>query len=713
MRALPTAAALVLLVSPEAPAQEARLETTVHAPPRLDDRSSEPGDPAVETLAGDDLARSGATTLAGALSRAPGIDLADEQGNPVQQGLRLDGFELGPVTGVSQGVSVYLDGVRLNDPAVEQLDFELVPLEDLARVEWVRAPAPLGGSNALGGTLQLFTRRGGRRLEAEVTSEVGTRADARLRGMLGGPIGPLDAYASVLLFEDPGWRQASAARGVRAFGKLGLRTDALDATLSYQFQEDRVQQPGSLPESLLALDRTANYSAGDRFVPLVHLLTLNARGRVAPGVSLSATAWVRVFRGDQSNANLSAPDTALAERTTSTGGTLQVDGRFRMGPFRNRWLLGVDASESWVDVDVQQRPNAGFTEDAQGRPLPRLAAALSDARLAVAGFLSDTLELSEGALRGLSLSVSARLDHLAHDIVDTTPDTPGAASARRSYTRLVPAVTLAQALPGRWTLSAAYGQGFRAPAFLELTCADPAAPCIGLQAGLAPDASAGPLRPVVSETCAAGVTGAPLDWLGLRLWAFHTDVRDDIFGLVLPGGTEVFFQNVERTRRLGLVASFSVSGSRAGLEASYALVRATFEDDAVLATPRIPEGTEQVHAGNLLPLAPVHRGGLGGWVRPWPWLTLGARVSAVGPQFLRGDAANVTPRLPGYALLDATLDLRWGAWNAGLAVQNLLGAQYETFGTYAPDARLPGSPVSRFLTPGPPRHVLFRLGWQA
>ena len=39
------------------------------------------------------------------------------------------------VTGVPQGVSVFLDGVRINEPTVEEVNFDLIPLDDLERLE--------------------------------------------------------------------------------------------------------------------------------------------------------------------------------------------------------------------------------------------------------------------------------------------------------------------------------------------------------------------------------------------------------------------------------------------------------------------------------------------------------------------------------------------------------------------------------------------------
>jgi len=95
-----------------------------------------------------------------------------------------------------------------------------------------------------------------------------------------------------------------------------------------------------------------------------------------------------------------------------------------------------------------------------------------------------------------------------------------------------------------------YAEGFRAPSFLELTCASPATICPGLQAGVAPDP---PLKPVKARNYEVGVRARPWPWLrGGSLSLYRTDVRDDIF-LVSPTGTVgLFFQNIGDTRRQGV-----------------------------------------------------------------------------------------------------------------------------------------------------------------
>src|SRR6267143_935899 len=58
------------------------------------------------------------------------------------------------------GFSVFLDGVRLNEPTVEEVNFDLIPLEDVERIEVIRGPSVLFGRNTLGGAINLVTRRG-------------------------------------------------------------------------------------------------------------------------------------------------------------------------------------------------------------------------------------------------------------------------------------------------------------------------------------------------------------------------------------------------------------------------------------------------------------------------------------------------------------------------------------------------------------------------
>ncbi len=685
-------------------------EIVVAAPARLLDNWAA-GDPvSVEVVSSKQLQSSGARTIQDALQRLSGVHLSDEQGNAAQQDLSIRGLTASPVTGLPQGLSVFLDGVRVNEPAVEEVNFDLIPLGDVERIEIIRGPHAVFGRNTLGGAIHLVTRRGSGCPEAEAEVEGGSSRYQQMTARVGGPLGPLDGYLSADQSSGGGWREGGAARGLRALAKLGLRRADTDATLSYQFQRDLLQEPGSLPSSMLREDRSRNYTPGDFFRPELHLATLNARQRLSRRVSLALNGFFRALDGQQFNASWLAADTRLFNATRSLGGTVQLDHRAALGALRNQLTSGVEATRSSVHITVHQEPNARFATSGDGLPLPRVTSDVSDAQLAVAAFVQEQLRVASGPFAGLAATAALRFDRVAHALVDASPDDPGKATGDAAFRSWVPAAGLRWAFAPRWLASASYSGGFRAPAFLELTCADPAAPCIGLQSGVAPDTSLAPLRPVRSRSLEAGVSASPLDDLTVTLAAFRIDLHDDIFAVTAPGTTRVVFQNVGDTRRQGLELAVRGAVGRVEVEGSWAYTLATFESDLTLATPRT-SGVETVERGAELPLNPRHRVNVGCRVRALRWLDLSAGLQVVGSQVFLGDEANVAPKLAPYAVVRAGAEVHWRTWTAFVRASNLLDSRYEVFGTFAANGRVAGEPIEPFLTPGPPLRVFAGLRW--
>jgi iron complex outermembrane recepter protein len=345
-------------------------------------------------------------------------------------------------------------------------------------------------------------------------------------------------------------------------------------------------------------------------------------------------------------------------------------------------------------------------------PLPRTTSDVSDDQLAAGAYVQDELRVAAGPLGGLAATAALRFDWIAHDIVDASPDDPGKATGRAEYASLVPALGLRWAFGPRWAAFASYSGGFRAPAFLELTCSRADSPCIGLQAGVAPDTSFTRLHPVRARALEVGIKASPLDALSLGLTAFRIDLHDDIFAATLFGTTNVVFQNVGDTRRQGLEARLRGEAGPVTLEGNYAYTLATFESDVPsLATPRAPGGTESVARGAELPMSPRHRVGLGGRVHALSWLDLSLGLQVVSGQHYLGDEVDAGPRLPPYAVLGAGLEARWRTWTAFARATNLLDSRYEIFGTYGTNGRVASRPIEPFLTPAAPLRVFAGLRW--
>jgi iron complex outermembrane recepter protein len=649
---------------------------------------------AVDSVRGEEARATRPSVLPDALEHHPGATLQNEQGNPFQPNLTIRGFTASPVTGLPQGVSVFLDGVRLNEPTVEEVNFDLIPLEDVARIEVIRGSSVLFGRNTLGGALNIVTRRGEATREIVPELDLGSFGRQRYRIQAGGEARPFDYRVSLTHVQDDGYRDFTASRLSRGFAKVGARAGDLDAAVSYQYSNDRIGQAGSLPARELGRDRRANFTAGDFYAPELHQAILNARHQPAEHVTLDGNIFVRDLSVEQFNVNAAAENSRLLNHTRSVGGRLQAS--------YDRPLFGLDnvliAGVEYTRHDVTSRTIQ------EGQESRSLEASLADTQDAAGVYLQNSLAVARGFAGPRSsvvVTVAGRWDLLRHRIDDRLGGPSGGAHI---FERVNPRAGVNVNLSERLGAFTSYGEGFRAPAFLELTCAGPGAVCPGLQVGVAPDP---PLRAVKARTYEVGVYGRPVTWLDLSATAYRSDVEDDIFAVAPTGTTGVFFQNIGSTRRQGVEASGRVrAGRRLDFYLNYAYTEATFEDRIVdLATP-VPPGNQTVKAGRSFALVPRHRVNAGVSYRPWPWLGLSLDARYVSAQFLRGDEVNRQAPLPAFWVLDAGMTITHRGLEAYLKVNNVLDNRYETFGTFAPNSREPGAPVERFLTPAPPVSML-------
>src|SRR5207248_11561008 len=136
----------------------------------------------------------GVRSLADALEQLPGVTTSDELGATAQLDVSLRGFQVSPVIGLPQGVTVYVDGVRANEPDAHEVNFDLLPLEDVERVDVVYGPSVLLGRNALGAAVNLVTRRGGVPASREVEASAGSWGRYELKAHAGARQGVWDYY---------------------------------------------------------------------------------------------------------------------------------------------------------------------------------------------------------------------------------------------------------------------------------------------------------------------------------------------------------------------------------------------------------------------------------------------------------------------------------------------------------------------------------------
>ncbi len=647
-----------------------------------------------------DLDARGVRSLADALEQLPGVTTSDELGATVQLDVSLRGFQVSPVIGVPQGVTVYVDGVRANEPDAHEVNFDLLPLEDVERVEVVYGPSVLLGRNALGAAVNLVTRRGGSASPAarELEASAGSWGRYELKARAGARHGVWDYYIGARYEREGGWREDTRSRIGTLFAKLGLLNGTWDATLSYSGADNKIFQAGSLPESVAAANPRRNFTGGDYFAPRAHLVILNAQ-RLVGRTQLAINAFGRTLSSEQFNVNFVGEDSRQRNATRSGGGAVQLSGKLPLGARELRWLAGADADYDHVAVTIFGVPGGGSPDS--------LTESVATSQVNAGAFAGVNLEV----VPRLTATVAARYDWIRvpfDDLIDSTQN------GLHIFRRLSPRAGLTWSGSGH-ELFASVSRGFRAPAVVELGCADPTAAC-PLPFALGPDPA---LNPVVATTYELGWhVRAPGGRLDASADVYRTAVRDDIFFIAstVTGG---YFQNIGATRRSGVELALEWRGpTPAGLRAyaNYGYTRATFQTTATLATTRDPAG-ETVTPGDELPMVPRHRLNAGLAVpilRPHGTesgvaLLAGLDARYVGRQWLRGDEENVTRRLSDYAVADLSLTLTWRDFELRGAVRNLFDGQVFTFGTFAENPTAPGTPVQRWLTPGPPRHVQISL----
>ncbi len=627
-------------------------------------------------------------TLAQALGRRAGVSLYDDLGSPVKLNLVTRGFSAGPVVGLPAGVSVFLDGVRQNEADAAEVNFDLLPLEHVKRIELLSGSGSLLGPNSLGGAINLVTRRGTAPREAELELSGGSFDTYSAEASLGGLGGAWDYYAGGGYERSRGWRGATESEGFNGFvnvGRLGVGSGVSAQLLG---SSSYAETAGSLPESVFDTDPRTNFTAGDFDDLSLLQIALSGYTAVGPGRG-SATAYVRRHDAERFNVN-QAPDPDVRGRTraTTVGATIDWRRALSLGGRPASLRLGVDGAADAVNVRLFEGDTVTTDVDSPGWDVA--AYGLADLRLG-----------------RVTLSGGVRYDYVRVPFEDNLDP---AADTTSSFSRLSPRIGASLALgPGR-SIYASLGKSFRAPAVLELACADPAAAC-PLPFALGDDP---PLAPVVATTYELGAgwtAGAVL----LNAALYRTDVRDDIGFLQSDSAIfEGYFANIGDTRREGfeLDASLPLAGGHE-IHASYAWTRATYRtaadvfsvraDSAFASSPLA--GPNQVMPGDRIPLVPEHQLRAGASVRVADALETGIDARYTGRQWLRGDEANETQPLDGYFTLDLRLEWETGAWGASVVVTNALASARPVFGTFNENRTTGG--LERFLTP--PQARAFRF----
>ncbi len=259
----------------------------------------------VQTATAADIESSGALDLSDFMNRRlNGVSLNETQGNPYQPDVNFRGYTASPLLGTPEGISVYLDGVRQNQPFGDVVSWDLIPKNAISELTLLSGSDPLFGLNTLGGAISVQTKDGVTHPALEGTATYGSSGRKAVQGSYGG--GKATGFNWFLAgngFHESGWRLSSPSDVRQGFVRLGWRTDKTDLAFTTSYAYNTLTGNGLQDYRLLAANYSSVYTIPDRIADRSPSFNLIARHTFNPSVTFTGNAWFRNIRTEGINPN--------------------------------------------------------------------------------------------------------------------------------------------------------------------------------------------------------------------------------------------------------------------------------------------------------------------------------------------------------------------------------------------------------------------------
>jgi iron complex outermembrane recepter protein len=677
----------------------------------------------VQIYTSEDLASQRQASVTDYLEQNPtGIASNAAQGNPFQPDITFRGLSASPLLGTPQGVSMFQDGVRINEPFGDVVNWDLIPQSAIASIQLIPGSNPAFGLNTLGGAAAVYTKSGAQYPGGHVELSGGSfgRKSAELEW--GGAREALDYFLTGNFHDDDGWAMHNPSTVRQYFGKVGWQSETSDLDLSFTGADNTLQGTQTIPMSFMDDIRQA-YTFPDENRNQLAFVTAKGSHFATGDVLVGGNLYFRRSKNRNLSSNVNdefdedgiqATNDASDIDQEGYGGGLQLVLMSEPGGRKNQLTLGAtgDVADSRF---TQHSQDAVFTAERAAVGIGAFGIETdADTRTGYYGaFIADTFNLNER----WTFTASGRYNQARVRIEDRTGDAPLLNGAHR-FSRFNPAAGVNFNPSPNFTAYASYNEGVRAPTAIELTCADPEAPCKLPNDFLADP----PLDEVISKTAELGGRGLLGDSWQWSAAAWRTVLENDIAFISAGAGASNagFFANVGTTRRQGVELALHARLNPVSFAVRYTFLDATFQSGFAESSPANSSADEngviEVSAGDRIPANPRHVLKLRVDWNVTPRLFLGASLLGSAGAYARGDENNrdANGQVPGYAVLN--LDGRFRATKrleVFARINNVFDRRYFNFGvvgenfftgpgqTFGPAAGIEPAP-EQFRGPGVP-----------
>ena len=260
----------------------------------------------VQTAGAVDIENSGALDLSEFLNRRlNGVHVNEVQGNPFQPDVNYRGYTASPLLGTPQGLSVYLDGVRLNQPFGDVVSWDLIARSAISEVTLMPGSNPMFGLNTLGGALSITSKDGNRNGGTSVQAIGGMYGRRAVEFEHGGANARgLNWFLTGNLYHEDGWRVASPSDVRQVFSKVGLQRSKTAVSLSFAYADNFLTGNGLQEKRFLDRNYSGIYTKPDETNNHSPLLNLTLRHAFNSQWTFSGNVYWRYVRADTYNADL-------------------------------------------------------------------------------------------------------------------------------------------------------------------------------------------------------------------------------------------------------------------------------------------------------------------------------------------------------------------------------------------------------------------------
>jgi iron complex outermembrane recepter protein len=676
----------------------------------------------VQSVSSKDIAKQHTLELSDYINNnLGGVTITEGQSNPYMADVNFRGFTASPLAGAPQGLSVFQDGVRINEPFGDTVNWGLIPQSAISSINLMPGSNPVFGLNTLGGALSVNTKSGSSYpgLFAEVLA--GSWARRGFNAGYGGENGNIDYFVTANFNKENGWRDYSQSEVNQLFGKVGWQNDTTDLDLSLTVAHNNLNGVQALPKSWLNKPEEG-YTFPDSIGNRMQMLTLKGSHFFNDNNLVGANVYVRNSRinnfasntndcfasgeiaaGEECDQTLAAPVDIGNQGSNEQSATSQLGYGFAaqysylgdVMKHKNQFTAGFSADLGRTKYKSAEQ-ESNFSQDRGATPADDFEAETDiKANNKYMGlYATDIFSVNEKfhvTLSGRYNYVQVRIKDNMEADENTGKFVSGETdSIKHTFNRFNPAIGFNYNPNAALGFFAGYNEGMRAPTPIELSCADPLTPC-----RLPTDFLADPLLdPVISKTFEAGVRGKLAGNFHWNAGVFHTKLKDDIQFISSGNGfNQGYFDNVGDTQREGLELGLGAKFDKLNLTANYQYLRATFKDSVTFQNENNSsadaDGNFTATSGDYLPNIPKHSLKLRAAYDFTPSLTVGMNMIASGGVFARGDENNQDDngKVAGYTVFNMDANWRFHQnWSGFLKVTNITDKDYASLGILGTNA---------------------------